>query len=247
MNSVSAIIIDDEESARNVLNNLITKCCSKIQIVGHCKDLLSGVEKIKEVQPDVVFIDVQMPNYVGYEIANFFEHITFEIIFVTAFDKYAIKAIELNAIDYLVKPIERKRLLNTIEKLHKKINEKKELKDYKYLLSSIHKNEFKQIVIPELGDRRVIAINNIIAIEADGAYSKIHMKDNKTIVTSKNLKYFQEMLPDTNCFFRSHRTWIISLKHIQSINKSNLSLLLSNNISAKIARARFNDFEKAIK
>ncbi|MDC3388733.1 response regulator [Flavobacteriaceae bacterium] len=245
---IKTIIIDDEKSARNVLANLLERASSDIEIVATCCDLEQGVEQIKKTKPNVVFIDVQMPNYAGYEISKFFDTIDFEIVFVTAYDQYAIKAFELNAIDYLVKPINRNKLALTLEKLANTLTNKAELADYQTLLKTIRNKDFKKIVIPELGNRRVVNLADIIAIEADGAYSAIHLKGNNIITTSKNLKYFEEVLPNGRLFFRSHRAWIVNLEYIELINKTKLSITLADGtILAKIARARIHDFEHIIK
>ena len=189
MAEIKAIIIDDEQSARNVLSNLLKRASTNVTILDSCNNLESGVQKIKELQPNVVFLDVQMPNYAGYEIASFFETIPFEIVFVTAYDYYAIKAFELNAIDYLVKPIDRNRLNIALDKLEKKINQQASLVDYLSLLKTIKDKNYKKIVIPELGNRHIINFDDIVAIEADGAYSTIHLVSQNIITTSKNLKY----------------------------------------------------------
>lgn len=247
MTKIKAILIDDEQSAVNVLTNLLERSSSNIEIIATSNNLEEGVEKIIKLKPDVVFLDVQMPNYAGYEIVKFFKTIDFEIIFVTAYDQYAIKAFELNAIDYLVKPIDRKKLSLSLIKLEDKLNLQLELVDYQSLLTTIKEKEYKKIVIPELGNRRIIKLTDIIAIEADGAYSKIHLKEKITITTSKNLKYFEEMLPKEVSFFRSHRTWIINLDYIELLNKRTLNISLANGtINAKVSRSRINDFENII-
>ena len=247
MTKIKAVLIDDEQSAVNVLTNLLERSSSKIKIIGTANDLEKGVEEIIKLNPDVVFLDVQMPNYAGYEIVKFFDTIDFEIIFVTAYDQYAVKAFELNAIDYLVKPVDRKKLLLAIEKLEDKLNKQAELVDYQSLLTTIKEKEYKKIVIPELGNRRIIKLTDIIAIEADGAYSKIYLKEKITITTSKNLKYFEETLPKEVSFFRTHRAWIINLDYIELLNKSTLSISLANGtINAKVSRTRINDFENII-
>ncbi len=244
MTKIEAILIDDEQSARNVLTNLLEKSSLNIEIIATCSNLENGVEKIKELKPNVVFLDVQMPNYAGYEIVNFFDIIDFEIIFVTAYDQYAIKAFELNAIDYLVKPIDRKKLALTLKKLEGKLGEQAELVDYKILLKTIKEKKVEKIVIPELGNRRIVNLAEIIAIEADGAYTKIHLNGKKTITTSKNLKFYEEVLPKESTFFRSHRTWIINLEYIEFLNKRVLNITLANGtIIAKISRTRVPDFE----
>ena len=247
MNKIKAILIDDEQSARNVLTSLLKRTSFNLDIIASCSNLEDGVAQIKKLQPNVVFLDVQMPNYAGYEIVKFFDKIDFEIIFVTAYDQYAIKAFELNAIDYLVKPIDRKKLDFTLQKLIGRINEKTALIDYQILLKSIKDKNYRKIVIPELGNRRVISLDDIIAIEADGAYSKIYLKDDKTITTSKNLKYFEEILPKEISFFRSHRAWIINIEFIEFLNKTEQSITLANgSIIAKISRARIDSFKNLI-
>jgi len=246
MDKISAIIIDDEKRARDVLSMLLERNCPNVSVVATCIDVLSAVEKIKEVQPDVVFLDVQMPNYAGYELVKFFDEINFEIIFVTAFDHYAIKAFELNAIDYLVKPVDRLRLVDAVERVSVKVEQEKSKEEYEELLHSIKNKEYKKIVIPELGNRRIVEINKIIAIEAEGAYCKVYQAIDNPLVISKNLKYFEERLEIQDGFFRSHRGWLINLNHIKTINKTELTLTLSNNLTAKISRTRLAAFETQI-
>ena len=231
MNRVTAIIVDDEQRARDVLNTLLERNCENVEVLATCVDVVTAVDKIKEVNPDVVFLDVQMPNYAGYELVNFFDEINFEIIFVTAFDHYAIKAFELSAIDYLVKPIERLRLVDAVSRVSTKVNSKESKAQYEQLLTTIKEKEFKKIVIPELGNKRILEINNIIAIEAEGSYCKIYQLDDKPFVISKNLKYFEERLVDSKIFFRSHRGWLVNLNHVETINKTELSLSLRNNLN----------------
>jgi two-component system LytT family response regulator len=247
MDKIRAIIIDDEERATSVLTNLLYRDCPKVEIVTCCNNLLEGVESIKKTNPEVVFLDVQMPNYAGYEIGHFFERIDFEIVFVTAFDHYAIKAFELNAIDYLVKPIDRQKLAQTINKLEQKIRQKSALIDYQNLLKTIQHKTYNKLVIPELGNRRIVDLKDVVAIQADGAYSIFHLKAQKPFTTSKNLKYFEDVLPEETSFFRSHRGWIINLDHISSLNKTeNLITLAGGQLKAKISRSRIEAFEYLI-
>ena len=166
MQKIKAILVDDEEGARNVLNTLLVRFCPEIEVVSVCLNVLDAVEEVKKHKPQVVFLDVKMPNYAGYEIIDFFEVIDFEIIFVTAFDNYAIKAFELSAIDYLLKPISRVRLIESISKLSNKIEEKNKLQNYMVLIDAMKKKELDTIIISELGNKRVLKLSNIIAIEA---------------------------------------------------------------------------------
>ncbi len=248
MTVIKAILIDDEQRARDVLVSLLNRATTNIDIIATCSNLEEGIKKIKDLQPDVVFLDVQMPNYAGYEIVRFFDEINFEIIFVTAYDQYAIKAFELNAIDYLVKPIDRNKLNISLEKLQKKLKQQKQLIDYHSLLKTIKDKNYKKIVLPELGNRHIVDLKNIIALEASGAYSIIHLKENKKITTSKNLKYFEEILSKESSFFRSHRGWVINLNFVDSLNKTDLVVILAKgSLKVKISRNKIEDFEKALK
>ncbi|MCT4581818.1 MAG: response regulator [Flavobacteriales bacterium] len=246
MEPITAIIVDDEKHARNVLANLIQRLHPEVDIIKTCSNLEEGVENIKALNPQLVFLDVQMPNYAGYEIVNFFESITFDIIFVTAFDQYAVKAFEVNAIDYLVKPIDRNRLKTAIQRVAAQQHLKKQTVDYEILLKSIKEKKINKIVIPELGNRRVLNLSDIIAIEADGSYSKVYLKKNKEITISKNLKYFESVLPEESNFFRTHRAWMINLTHIKTLNKSDLTITLEDDIKAKLARGRIEGFEAIV-
>lgn len=240
MNIVEAIIVDDEPRARRVLKNILAiNDCVHVDIIAECSNVKDAVAVIKKLKPQLVFLDVQMPIYAGYEIVDFFESIDFEIIFVTAHDQYAIKAFEICAIDYLVKPIDRNRLQEALKKLDSKIQTNNNLLKYKDLLETIKNKSYNKLVVPESGNRRIVAFLDIIAIRANGSYTDIHLNDNKMITTSKNLKYYENLLSKDNCFFRSHRSWIVNISYIKSFNRTKSTLELQNNIFARISREHY--------
>lgn len=243
MGKITAIIVDDETRARSVLRSLLSEQTLNIDVIAESSNIPEAVFKIKRHKPQVVFLDVKMPNYSGYEIVNFFEEIDFEIIFVTAYDEYAIKAFELCAVDYLVKPIDRNRLKDAVQKLNTKLGNKDKLTHYEILLETVKTKEFKKLVIPESGNKRIVNIESIIAIEADGAYSDIHLKNDKVLFTSKNLKYYEDILETEVNFFRSHRSWLVNLDFLQSINRSESKLFLKGEIEARISRSQYEVFD----
>lgn len=245
MKRVNAILVDDEPRARRVLRSLLGKSRKDIRVIAECSSVQSAVKKILELKPDVVFLDVQMPYYAGYEIVSFFDEIDFEIIFVTAFESYVMKAFELCAIDFLVKPIDRKRLDEALKKLDNRLEEKNKLLKYETLLHTMNSKTLTQIVIPELGNRRVLDLDNVIAIEAEGAYSKFHLLKANPLLVSKNLKYFEDVLPRKGNFFRSHRGWIVNLKYLKTVNRTKGELQLIQDIKAKLSRSRYSEFELA--
>ncbi len=246
MKTIRTLIVDDEQRARSVLKMLLDGNCSNITLVNEAHDVLDAVEKIKAHKPQLIFLDVEMPNYAGYEIVNFLDEIDFEIIFTTAYDQYAIKAFEICAVDYLLKPIDRNKLVEAISKVKSKLFQKNKLEHYQALLQKINENNNEKIIIPELGNRRIIDVKDIIAIEANGAYTTIYQANGSKITTSKNLKHFENKLSPHNNFFRAHRSWIININHLNRFNKTENLLLLNNNVTAKITRTLYSKFEERL-
>ncbi len=244
--SIKCVIIDDEFRARNVLRTLLSSYCDGVEVIAECSNLLDGVKVIKELGPDLVFLDVQMPEYYGYEIVHFFERFDFDIIFVTAHDQYALKAFELSALDFLLKPIDTNRLIESVQRVKEHKEKKDVFRTYKTLVESMQTGSIQKIVLPELGDRRVLETKSIVAMEADGSYCKIHLLEGESILVGKNLKYFTNQLSDHNDFFRSHRSWLINLRHVTQLHKSNLSVKLSNSLVTKIARNKLVLFEEKV-
>lgn len=246
MKTTKAIIVDDEEDARDVLQTLINFSNFPIEIVAKCSNLKEAVFEIKKLKPDVVFLDIQMPEYAGYEISNFFDEITFEIVFVTAFDQYAIKAFELSAIDYLVKPINRGVLEKSLKRIVKKIGSKDSLNDYQNLLESLQTRKIERIVIPEIDANRILNLKDIICIQGSGSYSVVYLKNEEKITISKNLKYFEKILPEDTHFFRSQKSWIINTDYIVKYNTNQGDIYLENGIIAKISPNKLSEFNSLV-
>lgn len=247
MKTIKAIIVDDEQDARDVLNTLLSFSIYPIDIIAKCSSLKEAVIQIKKLKPDVVFLDIQMPEYAGYEIINFFDKIDFEIVFVTAFDQYAIKAFELSAIDYLVKPINRTRLESCLKKVDEKIGSKDSYLEYQNLLESLQNKELSKIVIPELNGSVIVELNQVICVQGDGSYSIIYLMNNEKLTVSKNLKYFENALSDCSIFFRSQKSWIINLSHVKKFNANQGDLFMEKDIVAKLSPQKLDDFILAMK
>ncbi len=246
MNKIKAILVDDEKAARNVLSKLLEKYCPKIELLDQCTNVPEAVISINKHTPEVVFLDVEMPEYAGYELINFFDKPNFEIIFITAYDKYAIKAFELSAVDYLLKPINRTRLKEAVDKLSDSLLLKRASEDYKILLESIKERKYQKIVIPELGNKRVLLLEDIIAIEAQRAYSCIHLEKNEKLIVSKNIRYFESVLPMGKDFFRTHRSWVINMKKIKALQKNTGTILMENGLKTKLPKNKYAEFEKLL-
>lgn len=240
---INAIIVDDEERARDVLSTLIERHCPQIHIQDQCKNVKEAIKSIQNHRPNVVFLDIEMPEQAGYELVEFFDPIDFEIIFVTAYDHYAIKAFELSAIDYLLKPVEIKRLKEAIARVEDKIGTRKMEENYKTLVQNLKKEQIDRIIIPHNREQLVISLNEILALEAKESYSVIHCENGKNYMVSKNLKHFESLLEDTS-FFRSHKSWLINTSKIISYSKKSLEVTLSEKVKAKLSKYKKAKFEE---
>lgn len=246
MRPIKAILVDDEKDAVDVLGTLIKMSNFPVEIVATCSNVPEAVDAIQVHQPDVVFLDIQMPIYAGYELVEFIDEIDFEIIFVTAYNQYAIKAFELSAIDYLVKPVSRDRLKMALEKLMAKTHRDQSAQQYQVLLDAMQQKELRKIVIPEITGKRVLQLKDIICFRGNGSYTEIYLLGQNELTVSKNLKYFEGVLPSTASFFRSQKSWIVNLDHVQSYNTANGDILMKADISAKLSRHRIEAFEAAM-
>lgn len=242
MKLTKAIIVDDEPDAREVLQTLISISKFPIEIVANCVNLIEAVASIKTHKPDVVFLDMQMPNYAGYEIVNFFDTIDFEIVFVTAYDQYALKAFELCALDYIVKPINRDRLNQTLKRIVDSIGTRRSMMEYDTLIDTLNTREFNKIIIPEVGSNRVLSLNQIICIQGQGSYSMIFLTTGEELIISKTLKYFEEIIPKDSTFFRSQKSWIVNMIHVTEFKKKSGEIHLTNSIIAKVSQTKLADF-----
>lgn len=243
MNNLKAIIIDDEPSARENLSLLLKRYIPSVIQLGSFSNLLDGVVFIKNNAVDLVFLDVDMPNYAGYEIVKFINCDNLEIVFITAYDKYAVKAFELSATDYLLKPIDIERLKNAVIKANNNIslkNDSQKFKEVNELITPSFKNKIKIF-------NKFITPTSIIAIEAQGAYSKLYFDDKTNHLISKSLSQIEREFCENEFFFRSHKSWIINLNHVIKLNNSNYSVDLNTNIVAKVSRYKIQGFKEKFK
>ncbi len=245
MNKLRAILVDDEEGARDVLQNLLLRFCPDVELIAKCENVTKAVEVINKEKPDLVFLDIEMPNYAGYEIVNFFKEINFEIIFVTAYDQYAIRAFEIAAIDYLLKPIDIERLKLAVARVLQQRNIQQQSQRLNLLSNTLESKQLKNIVVSDKGQQNIIPIVSIIAIEAQESYCIIHTNEKK-IVASKNLKHFETVLESLPQFIRVHKSWMVNKKHIKNYSKSDLSIQLSNGLLTKLSKYKKAEFEAAI-
>ncbi len=209
------IIIDDEPDAVLSIELIITEYCTDVKIVGKAHSAIDGKNQIIEKKPDFIFLDIDMPRGTGFDMLEMISKIDFDVIFVTAYSDYAIKAFKYSAVDYILKPIDIDELINAVNKIKKRKNEKKSQNiNYDILLSNIKNKTLKTIAIPNSAGIDFINICDIIRFKAEGSYTKIIIKNKDNILASRNLKEYQELLPEHE-FFRPHNSHLINLKHVK--------------------------------
>ena len=211
-----AVIIEDEEKGRQYLENLINDVGNQIALVGTADSVSSGLDLIKSQRPDVVFLDIQMHSETGFDLLERLPSIDFEIIFTTAYEHYALKAIKFCAIDYLLKPIDAQELRSAIDKVEKRRSKDNLSKNFEVLLQNIKNTntEHHQIALATNDGLVFVRVNNIIYCESDGPYTTFYIKNSDKIMTSKNLKEYEDLLVDHN-FFRVHKSYLINMGEIK--------------------------------
>jgi two-component system LytT family response regulator len=243
---IRTLIVDDELAARNVISNLLELSFSQIDIIDKVGNVPDAVLSIKKYKPDLVFLDIEMPKYAGYELVKFFDEIDFQIIFVTAYNQFAIKAFEINAVDYLLKPIERKRLESAIIKAESRISDKHDSEKYQALLEELSVENSPSMTLSESGKKQIVRTKEIEAVSAQGAYSEVYLLNGSKITISKNVGTMEEELSNDPNFFRSHKSWLINISQVESYAKSNQTILLKSGLECKLSRFKKKDFEEIV-
>lgn len=235
---MKAIIIDDEVPCCKVIEQVLAKYCPQVQVLAVCKDGLEGLNAISKFQPDVVFLDIEMPRLNGFQMLEALgkNDLPFSLVFTTAYDQFAVKAFKFSAFDYLLKPIDNEELITVVQKLGRHQTLYTQLQ---HLKDKIHQQTpFDKISIATNKGLIFINLANIVAIEADGNYSTFHLLEGKPVIASKNLSFFDEILTDNPQFFRSHKQFIINLTHVQEYLSVDSLIVLTNGLKAKLARTR---------
>lgn len=242
-----AIIIDDEPKARNVLRVLIEENCPEVSAIYEAEDLMSGVALIKEIKPQLVFLDIEMPEHSGLEIVNYVnkESFEFEIIFTTAYSEYAIKAFQLAAIDYILKPVRPSQVKQAVDRAVQFIGKSHVNLKLDALQQGMQSASFKKIALPVADGIRFVSFDDLVILEADGMYTKITMLDGSIIVISKPLKHFADLLESYPAFYKPHRSYMIHLKYIKQYVKSDGGyVIMETDHSVSIAKDKRDDFLK---
>jgi two-component system LytT family response regulator len=248
MNKLKAVIIDDEPRSRESLRQKLNAHCPDVEIIAECENGEQGIQLIEEKKPDIVFLDVEMPRMNGFTMLQQLHNRNFELVFTTAYDHYAIRAIKFSALDYLVKPVEVEDLQQAIETIKQKRKQNQYNERLETLLYNLmqKKNQSNRIAIPSIEGLQFVEVNDIIYLEAESNYTIVYIKPSQKITVSKTLKDFEELLPIT-VFIRIHHSWIINKNHVQKYLKGEGGqVIMSNGKTLDVARRKKDEFMKAI-
>ncbi len=249
MNSIKAIIIEDEQRGALSLQKMIERFHTDIEVIEIAENGKNGIAAIKRNQPDIIFLDIQMPDMTGFDMLEQLESINFDIIFTTAHDQYALRAFKHAAVDYLLKPIDMDELSDALAKLRarKRNNQPQDYLPIESLLQQIHKKDINRITLPTTDGLLFVNISDIIRLEADSNYTTFHITSRKPIIISRSLREFETQRSSYN-FFRVHHGHIVNLLHIEQFSRTDGGIvIMSDKASIEVSRRKKDDFLQAIK
>ncbi len=232
---LKTLIIDDEPDAVHLLQLQLAQNCPQVEVIATFTSSVKAVNEIENLQFDLLFLDIEMPVINGFELLQKILHLHFSVIFITAYNQYALKAFRFNALDYLVKPIDTSDLLEAVAKAEKKI--KPTTTQLSLLQRQMRGEIATKIAIPGQNGVSFIELNEIVFVEASNNYSKLILTDKRIFTISKTLKDVQDVLEESH-FLRVHRQYIINLNHVKQFNRNESLLTMDNGEQLPIARSQ---------
>jgi len=242
---IRSIIVDDEKHSREVLKDQVTSYCTDIEVIDMAECLKAAKICIEEKHPDLVFLDIEMPNGSGFDLLKSFDKIFFKVVFVTGHNDLAIEAFSYSASHYLLKPVDPGELRQAVEKVRNEINREIEFTNTELLLQWAQSTQFTSntIVIPHIDGFKVININEIICLKADSYCTEIILRGGRSMLSTRNLLHYDDLLQKRS-FFRVHNSYLINLQHVREFIKDG-TIVLTENQSVPLGntyRKRFLDF-----
>jgi two-component system, LytTR family, response regulator len=239
---MKAMILDDEKHCRQVLETLLKKYCSEVSRIDCFGNPAEALMALKDMNPDVVFLDIEMPGMSGFEWLNQCEHRNFEVVFTTAYNEYAIKAIKHSALDYLLKPVDKDELIQAVEKVRRGKDTQPDTRIHQLLENLQMPKAGRRFAIPTMDGLTLIDPDDILYVKSDGPYSHFIFTDKRKMVISKTLKEAEEVLPEQD-FFRIHHSYLVNMKYVlQYLRGEGGEVILSSGEHIPVARSRKQDF-----
>lgn len=250
MDQLKTILIDDEPRGISSMHKLLQINCPDIDVIGSCTNADDAIELIKNMNPDLIFLDIAMPGKNGFELLKEVKELNFEIIFVTAHNQFMIEAFHFSAIDYLLKPVEDNLLVDAVNRARKRIKEKSGNQHIETFMHNMRQKQTPQkmrLCIPSLKGFQVIELDDILYAESSGNYTNLYFANNKMVCTSKPMHDYETLLEDAG-FARIHKSYLVNLLHIKEyIRGEGGSVILSNGREIEVARRKKESFLDKLK
>lgn len=247
---ITAIIVDDEIRGIGALTNLLEEYCRNIKVIATCKNAEDAREKIESLSPQLVFLDISLPDKNSFELLTELESINFEIIFVTAYNDFVLQAFQYSAVDYLMKPIDEDLLVESVKRASTRIYNKEIHTNTSALLHNLTKTNNPQemkLCIPSVKGFQVIDLKDILYCEGSSSYTNIYFTTGSSVCTSKTIHEYEDMLED-NGFMRIHKSYLVNLLHVKEyLRGEGGSVILSNKKELEISRRKKDEFMRKIK
>ena len=240
---ITAIVIEDEKNGRDFLKNLLTDYCPEVDLLAMAESINVGKELILKHRPDLVFLDIKMPRGTGFDLLESLDEVDFEVIFTTAHDNYALKAIKFSALDYLLKPIDPQELVDAIRKVGEKRRNPKNRKYMEAFLNNINsRNVFNQIALPTIEGLIFVKLEDIIRCQAEGSYTRVFLSSQESVIVSKILRDIEGLLGDSG-FLRVHKSHLINMNQIRKYVKgSGGSVTMSDGAVVEVSKRKKDIF-----
>jgi two-component system LytT family response regulator len=240
MSEITAILIDDEPACSETLALELELYCPKVKILAICQSASEGLAKISELKPNLVFLDIEMPRMNGFEMLQQLPQIHFELIFVTAYNQFALKAFKFSAVDYLLKPVDSKSLIAAVSKVEERITKHISTEHIEALLANINflRNDFPNVAVPTAEGIEFVPVADILYCEADSNYTYIHLENGQRMLLAKTLKDVEEMF-ERHLFVRIHQSYLVSLKKVRKyVRGQGGSVIMFNGKELPVAKSR---------
>lgn len=243
--NISALIVDDELNSIEVLQSLIRINCPQLTVVNSAQSVEEAIQKIELLQPDLVFLDIQMPTANGFDLLKHFgSELPFQLIFVTSYDQFALSAIKFSALDYLLKPVDVSDLKEAVNKAIEKVESQKSVAFlYETLMNNLSLSTVKQsIVVHDRDHVNVVSLADVNYLESDGRYSKLVLGDGRTLVIARTLKDFEDYINEKSPLLRINKSTIINVNFLKSYSKSEPCIIeMNSGVTFEVSRRRKQD------
>lgn len=236
---IRCVIVEDEEMARNVLKSLLAQYCPDVMVCAEADDVVSGKNMIETFRPDLVFLDIEMPGGSGFKLLTSIENIDFEVVFITAYEQFAIKAIRHDALDYILKPIDPKELVAAVEKVNEAKYKKTLKKQYDNLLKNLDPEQLvvRKISLSTADKIHLIDVDDIIRCESDNYYTIIFFKDGTNLMVSKTLKEIDQKLEEYD-FVRTHKSHLVNMRCIMNFIKDEMMVVMTDGTKVPVSKRK---------